>query len=138
MTTELSNAIYTIGIGQFGVLIASALVPLRLDWKESLVNLPPLTRQLFWVYGGFVVLSIVSLGLICVLYSAEMSHPDPLARAIAAYGVVFWGIRLALQLILAAKPFLTTWWLYGGYHLLTVLFSAFVTVYAWVLVRPFG
>ncbi|WP_010583793.1 hypothetical protein [Schlesneria paludicola] len=64
MKIELSNAIYLIGIGQFGVLFASALVPLRLDWKQSLASLPPLMRQLFWVSGGYVVLSIVSLGLI--------------------------------------------------------------------------
>ncbi|WP_010583794.1 hypothetical protein [Schlesneria paludicola] len=64
-----------------------------------------------------------------------MAQSSPLARAICIYGVVFWGIRLALQPILAAKPFLTTWWLYGGYHFLTLLFLSFVAVYAWALIR---
>ena len=135
MTIELSNAIYLIWIGQFGVLFASALVPVRLEWKQSLASLPPLMQQLFWVYGGYVVLSIISLGLVCVLNASEMAQSGPLARAICVYGMVFWGIRLALQPILAAKPFLTTWWLYGGYHLLTVLFLSFAMVYIWAFMH---
>ena len=131
MKIELATAIHVAGIGQLCVLVASALVPVRLRWKTILAPLPRLVRQLFWVYGGYIVLSIISLGTICVLNSNELASGSMLARWYCGYGAVFWGIRLSLQPILSAKEFLTTWWLRTGYHLLTVLFTSFTLILGW-------
>jgi hypothetical protein len=127
----LATAIFIAGFGQLSVLVASSLVPIRLEWNRMLQPLPPLVRQLFWVYGGYVVLSIISLGTICLLCSKELAAGTLLARAFCAYAALFWGIRLSLQPFLEAKPFLTTWWLRAGYHLLTVLFSTFTLIFGW-------
>lgn len=135
MNTTLATAVFWAGFGQFSVLIASALVPLRLDWRNRLASLPILVRQLFWVYGGYVVLSIVSLAAICVIASEEISSGSLLARCFCAYAALFWGIRLSLQPFLAVKPFLSTWWLVCGYHLLTVLFTSFTTIFIWGLIH---
>jgi hypothetical protein len=128
---DLAPLIFYAGIGQLCVLVASALVPLRLNWKSSLRELPTLHRQLFWVYGGYVVLSIVSLGLICLFNADELARGSGLARAICAYAAVFWGVRLSLQSFLAAREFTTTWWLKAGYHVLTVLFASFTVIFGW-------
>ena len=135
MTFDLATAIICVGLGQLCVLVASSLVPLRLDWKRSLAGLPLLVRQLFWIYGGYVVLSIISLGLICIFNARELASGHPLARGFCAYAAVFWGVRLSLQPFLDAKPFLTTWWLRGGYDLLTVLFTSFTLVLGWAAIR---
>jgi len=135
MIIELSTAIFYAGIAQLCVLVASSLVPVRLDWKTTLLPLPQLVRQLFWVYGGYVVLSIISLGVICIINSEELASGSRLARSFCAYAAIFWGIRLSLQPFLAAKPFLTTWWLRGGYHLLTVLFVSFTLILGWAAMR---
>lgn len=131
MTFNLTTALFWTGIAQFGVLIASSLVPVRLDWKTTLAPLPPLLRQLFWVYGGYIVLSIVSLGLITTFNAQELALGSRLARSFCLFAAAFWGIRLGLQPFLHARPFLTTWWLTAGYHLLTVLFSLFTAVFLW-------
>jgi hypothetical protein len=135
MTLDLSTAIFWAGVGQWSVLVASALVPVRLRWRETLAPLPRLVRQLFWVYGGYVVLSIVSLGLVCMVFSRELSEGSPLARAICGYIAVFWLVRLALQLWLDARPYLTAWWLHGGEYVLTVLFTTFVLVLGWAAIH---
>jgi len=135
MKLDLATVIFYAGIGQLLVLIASALVPLRLNWKETLSPLPPLVQQLFWIYGGYVVLSIFSLGLICTLNAEELAEGSGLARAFCAYVTLFWGIRLSLQPFLSAKPFLTTWWLRGGYHLLTVMFITFTLIFGWATIH---
>jgi hypothetical protein len=135
MTIELADAIFWAGAGQWCVLIASAMVPVRLDWKNLLAPLPVIVRQLFWIYGGYVVFSIVALGLICLTCSEELAAGTKLARAFCIYGAAFWGIRLSLQPFLAAKPFLTTWGLRAGYYLLPVMFAAFVVIYAWAAVH---
>lgn len=131
MNDYLPIAIRAAGAVQLCILIASALVPLRLDWRHSLNGLPKLHRQLYWVYGGYVALSIVSLGLISLVNPTELASGTMLARSICTYIAVFWGIRLSLQTVLEAKPFLTTWWLTAGYHTLSVLFLLLTLLFAW-------
>jgi hypothetical protein len=136
MNAYLPTLIQIAGGVQLSILIASALVPLRLDWRHSLDSLPKLHRQLYWVYGGYVVLGIVSLGLICLVNPTELASGSLLARSVCTYLAAFWGIRLSLQTILDAKPFLTTWWLTGGYYVLTVLFTSLTVLFVWVAIHP--
>jgi hypothetical protein len=131
MTETLTWAVFLTGIAQLCVLIASALVPFQLDWRTTLAPLPKLVRQLFWVYGFYVVLSIVSLGLICVFNAREIASGSGLSKAFCIYVAAFWGIRLMLQAVLDVKPFLTHLYLRVGYHLLTVLFVACTAVMVW-------
>jgi len=131
MTFDLALLIYLAGWGQLSVLIASALVPIRLDWANAFSPLPKLLRQMYWVYGGYVVLSIISLGVICIANADELAAGSRLARSFCAFCAIFWGIRISLQPVLAARPFLTTWWLRAGYHLLTVAFASFVLILGW-------
>jgi hypothetical protein len=138
MREFLPTAVLLCGVGQLGVLIASSLVPLRLRWREVLVGLPRLVRQLFWVYGGYTVMSIVALGTISLLCADELAAGSGLARAFCTYAAVFWGVRLSLQTVLDARPHLTTWWLAAGYHLLTVLFTCFTATFAVGALWPAG
>jgi hypothetical protein len=123
------------GALQLSILIASALVPGQLNWKESLAGLPKLVRQLFWIYGGYTVMAILTLGLFSVIAGDELAAGGKLARMVCAVNAIFWGVRLALQGVLDAKPFLTRWWLTAGYHLLTLLFLGFTVFYAWLAFR---
>jgi hypothetical protein len=133
----LDRCLFLAGIGQLSVLIASALVPFRLNWKEELASLSRLHWQMYWVYGGYVVLSIVAFGLICVFNSTELARGSQLARCFCGYVAVFWGVRVSLQPILAVKEHLTTWWLHLGYHTLTLLFLSFTGLFAWAALRPY-
>jgi hypothetical protein len=134
----LAGLIVAAGIGQLCVLIASALVPLRLNWRTELQGLSRLHRQMYWVYGGYIVLSIVAFSLISLLNSRELASGSGLARGFCSYVAVFWGIRLSLQAVLDVKEHLSTWWLRAGYHGLTVLFVCFTTLYGWAALRPAG
>src|SRR5437667_1696394 len=128
MQEILTTLITLAGIGQFGVLVASALVPFRLNWKAELSGLSRLHRQMYWVYGGYVVLAIVAFGFISLCNAQEMVSGSGLARGVCAYIAVFWGIRLTLQGVFAVKEHLTTWWLKAGYHVLTALFVSFTLI----------
>ena len=127
----LAHWIFAAGIGQVGVLLASALVPFQLNWRDQLRSLSRLHRQMYWVYGGYVVLSIVAFAALSVFNARELASGSGLARGFCAYVSAFWGIRLALQGVFDVKAHLTTWWLRAGYFALTVLFAAFTVVYAW-------
>lgn len=136
MNDQLHHAIFAAGLGQLSILVASSLVPFRLNWKRDLASLPKLHRQMYWVYGGYVVLNIIAFGFISLFHSVELASGGGLARAFCGYVSVFWGVRILLQGVFDVNEHLTTWWLKGGYHLLTVLFLFFTIVYGWAALYP--
>ncbi len=130
--SELLPTLITVGgIGQLCVLIASALVPFRLNWRQELASLSSLHRQMYWVYGGYVVLSIIAFGLISLLNAHELAAGSGLARGFCLYVAIFWGNRMALQTVFDVKEHLTAWWLRLGYHSLTVLFVFLTALYGY-------
>ena len=135
LTLSLSQLIFLAGLGQLSVLVAVAVVPLLLDWRNELRVLPHLHRQMYWVYGGYVAMSIVAFGILSVLNARELAAGTPLARGLCTFIAVFWGIRLMLQAVFATGPYLSRWWIRGGNTLLTILFAAFTLIYGWAAVQ---
>ena len=135
MDANFADLLRLAGAGQLCVLIASALVPLRLNWARNLASLPPLHRQMYWTYGGYVVLGIIALGVMSLACAEELASGSRLARAVCTYGAVFWGVRLGLQVVFDVKPYLIAWWLKLGYHTLTLLFLFFTAVYSYAALR---
>jgi hypothetical protein len=130
METLLPRLIFFAGLGQLGVLAAAALVPFRLNWRDELRVLPPLHRQMYWVYGAYVLMSIMAFSALSIFNARELAGGSGLARGVCAYGTVFWGIRLALQTVFDVSEHLTAWWLKAGYRMLTLLFAGFTIIYA--------
>jgi len=119
------------GVLQLGILLASALVPGVLQWKTELRSLSPLSRQLIWVHGAFIVLVIIGLGLVSVIEAEQLSDGSLLARSVCGFIAVFWGARLAIQcFVFDGRPFLTHWFLTLGYHGLTATFVYLTVVFA--------
>ncbi|HZS49167.1 MAG TPA: hypothetical protein VFC63_29130 [Blastocatellia bacterium] len=135
MKLSLVTLIYIAGAGQLFILIASSLVPFQLKWKTELAVLSRLHRQMYWVYGGYVVLSIIAFSLISLFNAKELASGSGLARGVCAYIAVFWGIRLGLQAIFDVKEHLSAWWLKLGYCGLTVLFAFFTILYGYIAIR---
>jgi len=135
MDITLAHLIVVAGIGQSGVLIASAVVPFRLKWREELAGLSRLHRQMYWVYGGYVVLSIVAFAALSILNPRELAGGSGLARGFCAYVALFWGVRLLLQTVFDVREHLTNWWLRVGYLLLTLMFAGFTIIYAWAALQ---
>jgi len=118
------------GVLHFVILIASALAPRVLDWRANLAALHPFLRRLFWVYGCFIVLVIISFGALTLANADELVSGAPLPRSVCAIIAMFWLARLAVQFfVFDARPFLTTAFLRLGYHGLTLLFTALVFIY---------
>lgn len=133
MDVSLTDMIRLAGVAQLSILIASSLVPFKLNFKRDLAPLSPLHRQLYWTYGGYVVMGIVTLGVISLTCADELASGSRLARGVCIYGALFWGIRLCLQAVMEVKEHLTAWWLTAGYHTLTVLFLFNTAVYAYAV-----
>ena len=119
---------------QWSILLASACVPAALDWRGELAKLPPLLRQMFWVYGAYVVGAIVALGGASVFFAEEVARTR-LGTAVAAATLAFWGVRFLVGVFwFDAKPFLTSRWFEAGYALLTVGFVTLTALYGFVAI----
>lgn len=119
------------GVLHFGILIASGLVPGVLNWRSELAKLSPLSRQLVWVHGAFIVLVIGGFGALSLTLPAELATGSALARAVCSFIAIFWAVRLAIQFVVFdAKPYLTSRLLWLGYNSLTAVFAYQVVVYS--------
>jgi len=126
----MTTLIFVAGLLHFGILVASFLVPRKLDWQRDLAKVAPLTRKLVWTYGGYIAGFIVFFGLLASLFPAALASGDPLARAVCAGIAVFWGARLSLQYrVIYDEKIVTGRFLTTGYHALTVVFAFFVLVF---------
>ncbi len=127
------------GLLHFCILLGSALVPVVLQWRKRLAasDLPLLMRQLFWVYGIFIVITIIGFGTLTLLNADAMAAGDPVARSLAAFIAIFWFVRLMIQWFLFdARPFLTNLFLKIGEHGLTIVFIYFTLIYGWTAFFP--
>ena len=125
------------GLLHFGILIASALTPRVLDWKRELQKLAPLTRQLVWVHGIFIVVTIIGLGTIATFNAPLLATGGNLARFVCGFIAIFWLARVSLQFVLFdPREYLTSISLKVGYHGLTFVFAYIAVVFAFASIHP--
>ena len=118
------------GLLHFSLLTAGATAANVLDWRVSLRSLDPLNRQLIWVHGAFIVLTIIAFGIVSVAMPEELTAGTLLGRAVCGFVAVFWGARLAVQLFyFDASAHLTSFWRKAGYRALTLVFTYLAVVY---------
>ena len=125
----LETCVRAAGVCQLGVLIASALVPFRLEWRGVFAALPALHRQMYWTYGAYVAGTILAFGLLAAGLPGELAAGTPLARGVCGYLALFWGARLCLLGVFDVREHLTAWWLTAGYWALNVVFAGLFLVY---------
>ena len=134
---KLEMLIRIAGTLHFCILLASALTPFALKWNANLALMPRLMRQMFWVYGGFIVLVIVGFGTLILTHAPDIAAGHPLGRALSGFIAAFWLARLSVQFfVFDARPYLTNWFFRCGYHGLTAVFSYFVAVFIWAALAP--
>jgi hypothetical protein len=102
-TDTLAPLLFAAGVAQLGVLIASAIVPFRLNWRDELSSLSRLHRQMYWVYGGYVVMSIVAFAFLSILNARELAERSGLARGVCCYIAVFWGSESCCKVYLMSR-----------------------------------
>lgn|SRR5687767_7837707 len=85
------------GLVQLSIVAASLMAPRVLKWREELARLTPLTRTIFWTYACYISATNLALALVS-LRGDWLLTGEPLARAVATYGALYWGVRFVLQM----------------------------------------
>src|SRR5688500_3093340 len=126
MTLTLETLILICGGIHVCLLVAGALVPRVLNWRTSLAVLDPLSRQIIWIHGVFIVFNIIGIAALSLAQPDALASGTGLARSICGFIAFFWGARLLLQVfVVDARPHLTNLFYKTGYHALTLAFTIF-------------
>jgi hypothetical protein len=111
----------------------------RLGWREDLVKLTPINRQIFLVHAFFICLTLGLMGILSLLFPETLVARSPLGRLVLVGLVIFWGTRLIFQ-----------WFVYDVAHwrghrentvahiLFTLLWAYYTGVFAMTLRGQFG
>jgi hypothetical protein len=94
----LSYAICAAALGHLLVLIASVQAPARLGWKHDIPKLTRFNQKVFWVYGFYILLCIVSFAALTWRLHDEFLAGELAARWIAGFIAVFWTVRVLIDL----------------------------------------
>ncbi|MCI0625506.1 MAG: hypothetical protein L0387_28325 [Acidobacteria bacterium] len=110
--------------------------PKRLRWNEELQRLSLLNRQIFWVHCLFIVLILILFGMLSFVFAPALLQPHPLSKAILSGFVLFWLLRLIVQLCVYDSSL----WKGNGrnttiHFLLAGLWSYLVVIYGTALCR---
>lgn len=108
------------------IVLALAHLPIarHLRWKEELVRVSLLTRQIFTVHCLFLCLTLVLMGLLCLVWPETLLQSSPLGRLVAGGLCFFWFCRLF------AQWFVYDWRHWRGKRFETVVHLMFTVLWA--------
>ncbi|MDA8969230.1 hypothetical protein N9F48_04090 [Akkermansiaceae bacterium] len=119
--------------------IGSIWIPKVLGWKEKVVSLTPLMRELFWTYSLYIWASHIFFAVMALTQTDWFLSGSPAAASLAGFICLWWSVRLYLQFFgfdfdevgdcLANKV---------AKHLLTLLFIGLVFVFGMTVAWNLG
>lgn len=119
--------------------IASFWIPKALGWREKLVGLTPLMRELWWTYSIYVWGSHVFFAVLTLGFGDWLMGGTGSALAMNAFMLLWWSVRLWLQFFgFDFGEIKATCSNRIAKHLLTLLFGGLVTLFAALLCWNLG
>ncbi len=114
--------------------IASVWIPKALGWKEKLVVLTPLMREMWWTYSLYVWGSHVFFAVLTLGFRDWILSATPAATAMTGFILLWWTVRLYLQFFGFDLTELEDTRLNRvAKHLLTLLFLSLVLIFGLAL-----
>lgn len=93
----MKTLVFLAGLGHLGLVCASTMIPRLLHWHEEVAKLRPLTRNVVTTYAFYILGTNLAFGLLSTLRPEWLLNGSGLARAVAGFISLYWGVRLILQ-----------------------------------------
>ncbi|MEW6735822.1 MAG: hypothetical protein AB1489_31305 [Acidobacteriota bacterium] len=93
----VENLVFLAGLGQLLLALGSIYIPYVLKWREELVKLRPLTRQVFWTYAAYILCINLSFGLLSTLGTKLITDRSSLAAVVTGFITAYWATRVMIQ-----------------------------------------
>jgi hypothetical protein len=85
------------GLGQLALVGVGAMAPRLLQWGKHFDGLPPIIRQMYWTYGGYILATNLFYGILCLGFPEILLAGSPGAIAFCIYLLLFWLGRIVIQ-----------------------------------------
>ncbi len=82
-----------------GLGVVHIALPAVLGWRRELTGVSPLNREVSYVHCFFIGLACVLWGLLPLTAGRVLLQHGPVTRLVLIGAVIFWGCRLAIQLL---------------------------------------
>ncbi len=110
------------------MLVLAAIYPVYFwyfRWGDELKAVSPLTRQVFFVHCGFIMILLALQGVLLTFFPEAVTENSLGALALLVGMVVFWVYRFAAQLWIYKKE------LWQGHRLFTFVHAVFIILWTW-------
>lgn len=111
-----------IGLSQIVLALIHLSFEKRFGWKQDLVSLSLLNRQLFLVHTFFVAYTVFLIGCLCLFGAKALLAPSPLGTWVTGGLFVFWLARLYCQFWV----YDTKLWMGHGFNTVVHILSGFL------------
>ena len=95
---HLPRLIFSAGLAQLVLVVASLAIPRVLRWNEDTAKLRPLTRQVFWTYAAYIWCTNLAFGLLS-LRPDWLLEGSLLAVCVNGFIALYWIGRLLIQFL---------------------------------------
>lgn len=86
-----------VGVLMFIMVLVNFETIRRFAWRRELQQVSLLTRQVFFVHMGFIILLLAMFGVLSLCYPQALITPSETARLLAGGLAFFWTARLVVQ-----------------------------------------
>jgi hypothetical protein len=127
--------VFVAGLTQLGIALSSLLLPRMLGWREQILRLEPLTRQVFWTYACYILGTNLFFAGVSLLAPSLLTDGTPLARLLCAFITVYWGARVGIQLFASGGTRPSGWFYWLGDKAYLIAFVFCTAVYGGVALK---
>lgn len=125
-----------IGIALAGLAWVHLIFPSYFNWKEDLVPLALVNKQLMYVHTFFIALAVFLMGIFCFLFPDDVVN-TVLGHRISAGFAIFWGFRLFFQFFVYSPKLWRGKIFETVVHIVFSLFWAYLTAIFFIIsIRP--
>ncbi|MFC5405345.1 hypothetical protein [Cohnella soli] len=127
---EWTELIRWAGYLQLGVAVGSLAVPYLLQWRDELLSVRTLIKQVFWTYAAYIFCTNLFFAVLSICLAPSLTDGSGLAVAICLFITLYWGARLGIQFLYYDKKGIPNGGIYRyGEWLLSLCFVFFTIVY---------
>lgn len=109
----------------------------RLGWRREMEKVSLLTRQIFFVHAGFLMLVLAGFGGLSLLHADALLTGSPLSRFVLGGLAIFWAVRWYCQFFVYRSELWRGNALYTTAHVLFALLWTFLAaVYTTAFFKP--
>ena len=136
---KLPIIIQLAGLAHILLALGSFMIPKLLNWKDDLLKVSTIIRQMFWTYAGYILAINVFFGIVSILFPHELVDGSGLAKSMTILIFLYWFARLVIQFTYFDKSDLPSEGIYRfGEIGLIFIFVFFSVVYGWAVAINFG